>query len=60
MKVEKYHNPSILLATYGNLSEKYVNFGGKKIKNLVNWVFFFSMKNPLYRLKSKFSGPPKK
>jgi hypothetical protein len=28
----------------------------KKFKNLVNMGPLFSMKNPLYRLKSKFSG----
>jgi hypothetical protein len=34
--------------------------GGKKKKKSGEFGLFFSMKNPLYTLKSKFSGPPKK
>ncbi len=45
LEIEKNKNPSIFLTTYWNLSSKSVEFGS-----------FFSMKNPLYRLKSYFSS----
>jgi hypothetical protein len=55
MKVGKNQNPSLFLATYQNLSLKSGDLEKKNLQNLVN-LGHFSMKNPLYGLKSHFSS----
>jgi len=57
MKVEKKKTKSFyILGCLLELIIKMWRFGVFFLQNLANLGFFFAMKDPLYRLKSYFSG----